>query len=382
MGADKKIKVCHLISGDLWAGAEVQAHTMIKSLSQCADLDIRAIVLNEGKLSRKLGELGIRVDVIDETQHSFFSIRRKLLDLLESADVDIIHSHRTKENVLAGFLKKRGLTKKLVQTVHGLGEPFKGWKRLKAGITSSLNKTYTRRYFDSIHVVSNDIKNSLEKKLGAKIIVVIHNVVDEELLDANPDRSKIRKELGIDESVMVLGTAGRMVPVKGYDMLIKAAGRIVLNNPRVVFLLAGDGPLKGELETMVEDLGLAENIKFVGFRDDMVDFLGALDIFIMTSYHEGIPVVLLEAMALGRPVVATAVGGILEVIEDGKSGVFVIPSDHLEFARACRKLMEDSDLREGLGQGAKTRIKSSFSSSAQKEKMHNLYCQLKAGQPI
>ncbi|HEQ98436.1 MAG TPA: glycosyltransferase family 1 protein [candidate division Zixibacteria bacterium] len=380
MGADKKIRVCHLISGDLWAGAEVQAYTMLKALSHCDDLDIRAIVLNEGKLSGKLRELGIRVDVIDETKNSFRSIRRKLTDLLRGADIDIVHSHRTKENVLAAILKRKGLAGKLVQTVHGLGEPFKGWKKLKTAITSSINKNYTRRYFDRIHVVSDDIKDSLEEKFGADKLVTIHNVVDEEFFGAVPDRDKIREELGIDEGAMVLGTAGRMVPVKGYKMLIQAARIVVDNNSGVKFLLAGDGPLKLELERKADDMRLAGDVKFVGFRNDMIDFLGALDIFVMTSYHEGIPVVLLEAMALGRPTVATAVGGIREVIEAGKSGILTKPSDHIEFAETCQRLLQDVELRRSLGEGAKERIRSAFSSTVQREKIHKLYSELMVGQ--
>ena len=109
MGADQKIKVCHLISGDLWAGAEVQAYTMIKSLNECDDIDIWAVILNEGKLSDKLREIGVAVDVIEESRNGFFGIRRKLISLLKDKHIDIVHSHRTKENVLAGTLKKMGM---------------------------------------------------------------------------------------------------------------------------------------------------------------------------------------------------------------------------------------------------------------------------------
>jgi glycosyltransferase involved in cell wall biosynthesis len=380
MGADQKINICHLISGDLWAGAEVQAYIMLKSLSACDDLNIRAIILNEGKLSRKLYELEMRVDVIDESKNSFFSIRRKLIDLLKDENIDIVHSHRTKENVLAAGLKNKGIAKKLVKTVHGLGEPFKGWKRLKTSVTSSMDNSYTRRYFDMIHVVSDDIRRSLETRFGADRLITIHNAVDEELLTVPADGGKIRNELGIDAEDFLMGTAGRMVPVKGYDMLLKAARIIVDKNSRIKFLLAGDGPLKLELEKMAENMGLAENVKFVGFRDDIIDFLDSLDIFIMTSYHEGIPVVLLEAMALSRPIVATGVGGILEVIEDGKSGILATPSDHVGFAEKCLGLMSEEDLRKSLGQGAKERIKTDFSSAVQKEKIHKLYHQLMYGQ--
>ncbi|HDS01872.1 MAG TPA: glycosyltransferase family 1 protein, partial [candidate division Zixibacteria bacterium] len=234
--------------------------------------------------------------------------------------------------------------------------------------------------FDRIHVVSDDIKDSLEEKFGADKLVTIHNVVDEEFFGAVPDRDKIREELGIDEGAMVLGTAGRMVPVKGYKMLIQAARIVVDNNSGVKFLLAGDGPLKLELERKADDMRLAGDVKFVGFRNDMIDFLGALDIFVMTSYHEGIPVVLLEAMALGRPTVATAVGGIREVIEAGKSGILTKPSDHIEFAETCQRLLQDVELRRSLGEGAKERIRSAFSSTVQREKIHKLYSELMVGQ--
>jgi len=376
MGANQKIRVCHLISGDLWAGAEAQAFTMLKSLSTCDDLDIQAVILNNGKLYSKLCELGLETHLIDETQHGFFAIRRKLTDLLHDQNIDLVHSHRSKENVLAGMMKKKGFTKKLVQTVHGMGEPFTGLRKIKTSLTSMMNRSYTRRFFDRIHAVSHDIEIRLKKYIGPDRIVTIHNAVDDDFFIARPDISKIRNEFGFDDNDFLIGTAGRMVPVKGYDMFLKTARIVADKNTQAKFLLAGDGPIKADLEKMAKEMGLSGSVKFVGFRDDIIDFLGGLDLFIMTSYHEGIPVVLLEAMALGKPITATAVGGILEVIEDGKSGILAAPSDADKFAAKCLEVIRDRELRSRLGEGAKARIRSDFSSQAQKEKIHDLYHQL------
>jgi len=106
MGTDQKIKVCHLISGDLWAGAEVQAYTMLKSLYRHNDLDLQAIILNEGKLAEKLRLTGMRVTIIDESRNGFFTILRKLKRKLKNENIDILHSHRSKEISWEACLKE------------------------------------------------------------------------------------------------------------------------------------------------------------------------------------------------------------------------------------------------------------------------------------
>ncbi|MFZ5979900.1 MAG: glycosyltransferase family 4 protein [Candidatus Zixiibacteriota bacterium] len=375
MGFDQKITVCHLISGDLWAGAEVQTHTLLSSLKDEPGLNLSAVVLNEARLAAELRKTGVETIVIDESSHSFTEIRKRLLKELEHKNIDILHSHRYKENLLAAQVKKHGLCRCLVQTVHGTGERFKGIDRIKISLYNYLNRRVTRKHFDRVIAVSKDLKNQLTESYSEDRVVTIHNGVNRRRLQPSRGAAEIRRELGIAENRPVLGTAGRMVPVKGYDLLLKAADYIVEDNPQVMFVIAGDGPLKAELEQQATAAGLKNNVKFIGFREDIIDILNCLDIFVMSSHHEGIPMVLLEAMALQKPVVSTAVGGIREIIQDNISGLLVKPGDFKSLALACLIMLNRPDTRTQLSLGAVKRIREEFSVEVQKERILKLYRQ-------
>jgi glycosyltransferase involved in cell wall biosynthesis len=376
MGTDQKINVCHLISGDLWAGAEVQAYGLLCSLKSVPDLGLSAIVLNEGKLSAALRKAGIEVKVIEESKYGFFKILSLISDELKDKDINILHTHRYKENVLGALLKRKCRVKRLVQTVHGINEPFIGIKKLKIELYSWLNKYYTRNYFDKVMAVSFNIGEKLKRGLDTDKIDVIHNAVD--LSDTGPIGSlqKIREELNIEKGQPVIGTAGRMVPIKGYDILLEAAAIILRKKHGVRFLLAGDGPLKTELEGKAKEIGLEQEVMFLGFRDDIKDVIHSFDIFVISSYHEGMPMILLEAMAMRKAVVATNVGGINEIIEDNVSGLLVRPGDAQGLASACLIVLEDFDMRIRMGVAARKRIEKEFSIEIHTKRVLKAYNEL------
>jgi len=373
MGIDQKITVCHIASGDLWAGAEVQAYTLLSALKDEKEFAVLAVVLNEARLAEQLRAEGVETIVIDETQHSFRQILKALKEKLKSRHIDIIHSHRYKENILAAQLKKAGLARYLVQTVHGSGERFKGFSRLKMKIYSYLNKRQTRRYFDRVITVSDDILREYENKFPKGRAITVHNAVD--IAHIRPTRTvaEIRRDLNIGLNSPVIGTAGRLVPVKGYDLFLEAARFIIEDKPQAVILIAGDGPLMEELKQKAISLGIDNNVRFLGFREDIIDILNCFDIFVMSSHHEGIPMVLLEAMALQKPVVSTAVGGVREVIEDNLSGLLVKPGDVRALALACLIVLNRPETRTKLSLGAQKRIDEEFSVTIQKKRILELY---------
>jgi glycosyltransferase involved in cell wall biosynthesis len=373
MGTNQEIKVCHLISGDLWAGAEVQAFLTIKALANMPQLEIMAIVLNEGKLASQLRQAGVETYVIEESKSAFTTILRHIIILLKDKGFDIVHSHRYKENILAALVKKKCGVKRLVQTVHGLQEDLKGFRSIKSHLYMRLDRYFARRFFDKIIVVSSDIRSRLRRFYNPDRIEIIYNAVDISQLRPTKDKTALRNEFDIKTNEFVIGTAGRMVPVKGYDVLLKAVGILSRSKTNVRFILAGEGPLKEKLERQVADYGVKDRVTFVGFRDDMPDFLNCLDLFIMSSHHEGIPMVLLEAMALRKPIVATAVGGITEVVESDMSALLVDPGNPRSLADACGRLIDDPDLARRLAHEAEKRIQKSFSLDIHKEKLFRLY---------
>jgi glycosyltransferase involved in cell wall biosynthesis len=376
MKKNKRIIVLHLISGDLWAGAEVQAFVLLSSLSCLPVLDLTVIILNEGKLAKELRKMGLEVVVIDESVHGFFSILRLIKENLKDKNIDILHSHRYKENVLGGLLKRSGRVRHLVQTVHGLSEPLKGIKMIKARLYTFLNFHYTKKYFDKVQTVSFDIRERLSRKIQAAKLVTIHNSINTANIRITKTADEIRRQLGIGENQLVIGSAGRMVPVKGYDILLKAAKIILGKRPEIRFIIAGDGPLLQELTNTAREMGIQKDVMFLGFRDDLIDVINALDVFVVSSYNEGIPTVLLEAMVLRKAVVATKVGGIPEIIRDNVSGLLVKPGDIPGLASACIKILDEPAVRKKLENESEKRIKEEFTSEVQRERVLKMYHEL------
>lgn len=376
MGTDKKINVCHLISGDLWAGAEVQMFTVVTALNKAPELNVSAIVLNEGKLVSKLRKVGIEVKVIDESQYGFLQILRQAKKYLGGKNIDILHTHRYKENVIGALLKKGGSVRYIVQTVHGINEPLKWFKALKAKLYSSVNLYYTRKYFDKILAVSDDIRNTLGKKVDSDKLDTIHNAINPANIRITDTTEKIKHDLGINSIEHIIGSAGRMVPVKGYSVFLDMAKIILAKIPGTMFLLVGDGPLLEELKIKAQRMGIKEKVLFLGFRNDIIDIINCLDIFVISSYHEGIPMALLEAMALKKAVVATAVGGINEIIENDISGLLVAPGGARSLADSCIKVLNDIGVKERLGAEAVKRINNEFVYDIQRDRIIDVYNEL------
>lgn len=376
MGIDQKIKVCHVVSGDLWAGAEVQMYTIAQSLSSDPKIDLSVVLLNDKELASKLRELPVETIVIDEAKFGFREITKKASDALKGKSIDILHSHRYKENILAAQLKKRLNIKYAVQTVHGASEPMSGLRMLKAKAYSTINRFYSRRYFDKIITVSADLQNQLKNVFPDNKLINIHNSVNQANLRISKDRARVLKEFGIENDSIVIGTAGRMVPIKGYDIFIEMAKILSAKYPKSRFLLVGDGPLLADLKTRAAELGLSDKVLFPGFRNDIPDILNALDIFVISSHHEGIPMIVLEAMALNLAIVSTSVGGIMEIVEPDISGILTKAGDPKALADSCEKLIADPSLRRRIQVAAGKRIENEYSANIQKQRLIDLYALL------
>jgi glycosyltransferase involved in cell wall biosynthesis len=180
-----------------------------------------------------------------------------------------------------------------------------------------------------------------------------------------------RRELGLPLDKKIVCTVGRLMPVKGLNHLLHAAQRLAAVRDDIAFAVVGDGPLKGELLKMVTELGIERQVFFIGFRRDVREILGSADAFVLTSLHEGIPMSLLEAMSIGLPVVATRVGGIPEVVEDGSSGFLVPPGDEESIAAAIVTALSESG-RE-ISVSGRERIKQKFSLTVMAARTDRIY---------
>ena len=376
MGTDQTIKTGHLASGDLWAGAEVQVYNMLSALKVYPSLQLMAVLLNEGILAKKLRQLDIAVTILDENKYGFSGLARQLTGILEKEKVDILHTHRYKENVLGAMMKKQGVAPRLVQTVHGLPEPFSGLRRLKAEFYGYLNRRQTRRYFDRVQTVSRQIEETVARYYDRRRIAVIPNSIRLADIKTTISSGEMRERLGLKEGEPVLGTVGRLVPVKGIDLFLEAARIIIEKIPRVKFIIVGDGPLGDDLHRLAQKLDIADSVIWTGFCERPLDIMQLFDLFVLTSHNEGIPTVLLEAMALGIPAAATAVGGVPEVIVPGITGELVPAGNSGAMAETCLTLLESGEQLSALGKAARKRVEENFTNEIQGKSVLRIYQQL------
>lgn len=360
------MRICHVISGDLWAGAEVMGLRLLTGLAGEKGVEISAILLNEGKLAREIIKIGIPIDVLEETRLDVFQISKRMHAILAKFRPDIVHTHRLKENILGYFAsKKTGQKIPLICTQHGLDEPQ---SRLKWKMLSRANLYILSKYFSNIVAVSEDMRITLSEKYGlpAGKIVVIHNGTE------IPER--IIREKG--KNPFTIGSAGRLFPVKDYPFLIDVAAEIHRNAKEIRFELAGEGPDAGRIIERVRRYGLHDVFHIKGFIENMSDFYNGLDLYINTSLHEGSPMTVLEAMSNGLPIVAPKEGGIKEVVEDGLQGFLIEGRDPKRFADKCISIYQDRSLRQRMGDSSREKVASEYSIKSMTGNYYALYARV------
>ncbi|MGH9580521.1 MAG: glycosyltransferase, partial [Terriglobales bacterium] len=346
----ERISVCHLISGDLWAGAEVQVVGLLKALARRSGLQLSAVVLNPGRLVDELGTAGIEVKVIPESRTDFFGVAAEAREFLLRVRPHILHSHRYKENTLAAWLARSGLVPLRVRTQHGFPEPFVGLRGFRHGLVQAFDRLTARHATDCVIAVTEELRTRLVQNLPADRVVTIHNGIEVNQFQPRFSRERARERLGLPVGCWTLGTAGRLEPVKRLDLFLQAARHLSQKVPQARFLIAGEGSAMGDLREMSQTLGLQDRVQFLGHRDDMPDVLQCMDILVLSSDHEGLPMILLEALCLRVNVVARSVGGIPEAMTDGVHGVLVDSADPVVLAEKCLQLRADPIRRKRMAQ--------------------------------
>ena len=375
MPKDGKLSVCHIVSGDRWAGAEAQVATLLRALTLRPDLRVSAILLNQGRLADELRDAGIPLCVLPESSLGF----RKILDRATPwvrQGVDILHSHRYKENLLAFLLARRCRVPLLVRTQHGWPEPFAGWKRFKQSVAQSLDRLLARYATDLVITVSDDLGQRFAGVMDSARIVTVSNAIARERFGSPLTKAAARQQLGLAAHCPVVGTAGRLEPVKRLDIFLAAAKSLAQQLPRAHFLVVGTGSEGPNLQRLAADLGLGEKVRFLGHRQDVYDVIRAMDVFLLSSDQEGLPMAVLEALALGVPVVARSVGGVPQVVREGENGFLVDSSDPAALARACLPLLQAPSLQARFSAAAAARIPERFQAEHQAAEVARLYWSL------
>lgn len=359
------MKVCHIVSGDLWAGAEVMAFNLLRGLLARQNTEPFAIVLNAGRLAEELIRAGVPTRVLDETKLSFREIASSARRLIKEIRPRVIHSHRYKENAIAYLAS---LTEKqrpvLVGTQHGMPEMFDAGARLRHRLKARANFWLLARRFDMTVAVSAEIASVLRASgfCDDRVETVMNGIEVPEIDRALTVRTGF-----------AIGSAGRMVPVKDYALMVDIANLVVAADPGIHFELAGDGPLFASIQSQVAKLGLEDRFMLKGMVQKVGDFYRGLDVFINTSVHEGIPMSVLEAMALEIPPIVPRVGGMPEIISDGVDGYLVEGRDPVNFAQCCLALKRNDELRKRMGRAAREKAAKRFSWAKMVDRYMDVY---------
>ena len=379
--SSSRLRVCHVAMGDLWAGAEVQLTLLISKLALRPDLNLSIVLFNHGKLEKELVKFGIPVEVFPESEWGSRRIFSELVRTFKRSRIQLVHTHKHKDTVLAALAAKKSGVSHVVRTVHGLREPFAGWPAIKMSLYEAVEGVVRRCCVEALIGVSSHIENVCKTQAAVRRVVCIRNGIELAGVPTRTDRWVVRNGLGVDSKTCLIGTLGRLTSVKGLPYLMKAAGILLQHGVKVKVLVVGDGPLRQELERQTLDLGIGESVVFLGHREDTHELMQAIDIFALPSLSEGIPMALLEAMGASRAIIASRVGGVPEVLENGAEGILVEPKDVDGIVEGCLRLIRDPTAAERMGQLARRRVERDFSAESMADKVASLYLQLAAPPP-
>lgn len=366
------VSVCHIVSGDRWAGAEAQISSALRYLATDRRFRLSAVVLNAGRLANELREAGVDVLTVPESEHSFAQICRRTTDFVRQRECHILHSHRYKENLIAAIAGWAAGIRHRVRTQHGMTEPFTGWRALKHSLVQAVDRGVLRNT-DRVIAVSTDMETRLRRSAGDRVVLV-PNGIDTMRVASTLYHMEAKQRLGLPPRSWLVGYVGRLEPVKRLDIFLRAAKLLSSQVPDACFAIAGDGAEQAAVERMVAELQLQSRVSILGYREDVFDVLRALDVFVLCSDHEGLPMTLLEAMYLRVPVVARAVGGVLDVIENGCHGLLFRSAEPAELAATCLKMRESDHQR--LAGCAAQRVVEHFSAQSSAQILAKTYSEL------
>lgn len=369
--------ILHLIGSDFYGGPEKQIIEHLKILDKEKYSGHVASFFEGNKTANEILDVaeqaGIQNHGIRMRNPLDFRAISQLKHLIKSYDIDLICAHGYKSAVLSWIVSK-ALRIPAIAFSHGYTT-----ENFKVAVYEWLERR-ALEHLDGVITVSAAQKTRLDNfKVKYRKCWVVHNAtaVKPRLPEANlKSRESVCKEFSIAADKKLAVIAGRLSPEKAHTILLDAVKMLGDKLDDTVILICGDGSCREMLEEKVKTLGLSDRCIFTGFRRDMETFYQAMDFMILSSLTEGLPLVVLEAMANAKPVVSTAVGGVPEVIEDGVNGYLVQPNDAKSLASGIERAISDFARFETLGTNAYSLIKEKFSFTIHAEKIQNIYSEV------
>jgi glycosyltransferase involved in cell wall biosynthesis len=357
--------VLHLTETSDTGGAENMIISLVENLDQSRYRSV-VCLLRDGWLNAQLQRRGIETIVIPQPRSVDFLWLYRAYRVLKDRSIHVMHSHEFAMNAYGSLLSAiSGIP--IVATVHGKNYYCEKWRRRAA-------YRFAARH-SSMVAVSDDLRQFLSQRVGIPLgnIRVVHNGIDLKRYAAHEGDNAVRAELGIGVDQRVIGTVGNLFAVKGQTYLLKACKTVAGEFPTFVLLIAGEGEQMDSLRKEASDLGIARNVRFLGFRNDVPSLLQAMDVFVLPSLSEGLPLSILEALALKKPVVATNVGGVSEIIEDGINGYFVPPKSPEALAHRILMLLHGPGVAARIGEAGRKRVEDAFALERMVREYESLY---------
>jgi glycosyltransferase involved in cell wall biosynthesis len=365
-GRQKKIRILHVLSAKSKRIRPLE--NLVNGLDRSIFSQVVCYLRGADEEHTELETSGHEILTLDISQEKLRAFQPlavlQLAKIMKEKGIDVVHCQRHKPTVygtLAAYIKGKDV--KVISHVRGLSRTRSFRRKL-------LNKALFRR-ISSIIAVSDAVRDEIVRTNSMYFpdkVVTIYNGIDvQPFMDPHLTREQARIGLGLpDKDAFVYGTVGRLVETKGQDVLIKAFARVYEKYPKSWLIITGEGRLESELRALSAELNIHGRVLFLGYRTDIPKVLKAYDVFVLPSIAEGLPGALLEAMATGKPVIASRVGGVPEILNDPNLGIMVSPSSIDDLASAMKRLCGmDEKRRNMIGDALRERVLEEFT----KEKM-------------
>ena len=354
LAGGRRIRVVQVLATGTNGGAQEHLLSLVTRVD-ASRYDVSVVALSAGSTVRKLQRAGIAVLVIDDPDDSIAV--GALAAHLAEARADVVHAHMYRAETVA------------TRAVIALGEAGQRRPYLVATIHSSRIRSHEDQqhlrdltpHMDRLIAVSRAIEHKLvdEQRTSAPVTLV-YNGVDLQRYDEQEACCTLPEEYGMEPGSQIVGVVGRLEPEKGHPTLLEAWPAVLRAVPGAYLLIVGEGSRRDALEAKARELRIAHRVVFTGRRDDMPAVTAALDVAVLPSYREAQGMVILEAMALSRPVVASNVGGIPEMIEDGITGLLVPPHDAEALAGAIVRLLTNHPFADTIGRAGHDMVHDRF----------------------
>ena len=353
----------HIDTARTWRGGQNQVLTTLMGLRALGHRTM-LVAHSEGELRQRAAEGLDLVPLAPKTELDLTAAWR-LSRLLRQLKPDVIHAHDPHGVAMAALA--------LSMSTQIVKPPLVASRRVDFHLRGNSLSRWKYRQVDCFICASEAIRQMLVGDgVPESRAVTVHEGIDIERVE-RADPANLHGEFWLPHHAPIVGNVAALVPHKGQRHLIDAAKAVVLQMPDTRFIIAGEGELRPALERQIRDHHLEKHVLLAGFRPDVLSLHKAFDIFVMSSLTEGLGTSLLDAMAAGKPIVATRAGGIPEVVGDEETGVLVPPRDHDAMAEAIVRLLKDDTLRRKMGDAGRARARSLFSAERMVQNTLNVY---------